>query len=48
MKGDPLWNGSVIGGVKKDSGEVFLGLVDLFGTKIESNFVLSGLAAHYC
>lgn len=48
MKMNPLWNGSIIGGVKKDDGEVFLGMVDLYGTKIEGNFLLTGLAAHYC
>lgn len=48
MKMDPLWNGSIIGGVRQDSGEAFLGMVDLYGTKIESNFLLTGLAVHYC
>jgi 20S proteasome subunit beta 7 len=48
MKMDPLWNGSIVGGVKKDNGEVFLGMVDLYGTKIEANFLLTGLASHYC
>ena len=47
MKMDPLWTGSVIGGVRKDNGEAFLGMIDLYGTKIEGNFVLTGLAAHY-
>ena len=45
---DPLWNGSIIGGVRHDNGEVFLGMVDLYGTKIEGNFLLTGLASHYC
>lgn len=48
MKMDPLWNGSVIGGVRADTGESFLGMVDLYGTKIEGNFVITGLASHYC
>lgn len=47
MKMDPLWNGTILGGVRKN-GEVFLGMVDLYGTKIEGNFLLTGLAAHYC
>lgn len=47
MKGDPLWTSSIIGGVRKDNGEVFLGTVDLYGTKVEGNFLLTGLAAHY-
>lgn len=45
---DPLWNGSIIGGVDKHTGESFLGHVDLYGTKIQGNFLLNGLAAHYC
>jgi 20S proteasome subunit beta 7 len=48
MKMDPLWNGTVIGGVNKKTGELFLGQVDLYGTKIEGNFLLNGLAQHYC
>lgn len=48
MKMDPLWNGTIVGGVRQNSGEVFLGMVDLYGTKIEGNFLLTGLAAHYC
>ena len=48
MKMDPLWNGNIVGGVRQDSGEVFLGMVDLYGTKVEGNFLLTGLAAHYC
>ena len=47
MKMDPLWTGSIIGGVRKDTGEAFLGMIDLYGTKIEGNFLLTGLAAHY-
>jgi hypothetical protein len=48
MKMDPLWNGSIIGGVNQSNGEVFLGMVDLYGTKITGNFLITGLAAHYC
>lgn len=48
MKMDPLWNGSIVGGVRADNGEIFLGMVDLYGTKVEGNFLLTGLAAHYC
>ncbi len=48
MKMDPIWTGSIIGGVRSDNGEPFLGMVDLYGTKIEGNFLITGLAAHYC
>jgi 20S proteasome subunit beta 7 len=48
MKMDPLWNGSIIGGVNSSTGEPFLGQVDLYGTKIEGNFLITGLGAHYC
>jgi 20S proteasome subunit beta 7 len=48
MKMDPNWIGSIIGGVRKDNDEVFLGMVDLYGTKIEGNFLATGLASHYC
>lgn len=48
MKMDPLWNGTIVGGVSQTNGEVFLGMVDLYGTKVESDFHITGLAAHYC
>ena len=48
MKMNPLWNGTIVGGVRQDTGETFLGMVDLYGTKIEGNFLLTGLASHYC
>ena len=48
MKMDPLWNGTIVGGVSQTNGEVFLGMVDLYGTKVEGNFLITGLAAHYC
>ena len=47
MKMDPLWNGTIMAGVDKKTGELFLGSLDLYGTKIEANFVLNGLSAHY-
>lgn len=48
MKMNPLWNGTIVGGVSVTNGEVFLGMVDLYGTKVEANFLITGLAAHYC
>jgi 20S proteasome subunit beta 7 len=48
MKMNPLWTGNILAGVRQDNGEAFLGMVDLYGTKIEGNFLLTGLSAHYC
>ena len=48
MKMDPLWTSTIVGGVNSHTGESFLGSVDLYGTKMESNFLLTGLALHYC
>ena len=45
---DPLWNVTIIAGVSKASGEVFLGQCDMYGTKVEADFLLTGLSAHYC
>ena len=45
---DPLWNSTIVGGVRRDTGEVFLGMVDMYGTKVEQNYQLTGLASHYC
>ena len=48
MKMDPLWVSTIVGGVRKDTGEVFLGSTDLYGTKVESNFLLTGLSMYFC
>ena len=45
---DPLWCSTIVGGVSRSTGEVFLGMTDLYGTKVEANFLLTGLSAHYC
>ena len=45
---NPLWVSTVIGGVQKSNGEVFLGMTDLYGTKIEHDYLLTGLSTHYC
>mmetsp|Transcript_27019 Transcript_27019/g.26082 ORF Transcript_27019/g.26082 Transcript_27019/m.26082 type:complete len:203 (-) Transcript_27019:156-764(-) len=48
MKMDPLWTTTVFGGVDKKTKEFFLGQVDLYGLRLQENFHLTGLAAHYC
>ena len=48
MKMDPLWCSTIFAGVSKTDGEVFLGVADLYGTRVEDNFLLTGLSAHYC
>ena len=48
LKMNPLWCTTIVAGVSKEDGEVFLGSSDLYGTKIEQDFLLSGLAMHYC
>ena len=45
---DPLWCSTIFAGVSKVDGEVFLGMTDLYGTRVEDNFLLTGLSAHYC
>ena len=48
LKMDPLWCSTIVGGVSKSNGEVFLGMTDLYGTKVEHNYLLTGLSMHYC
>lgn len=48
MKMDPLYTATMVAGVRKDNKEVFLGMTDLYGTKVEADFLLSGLALYYC
>ena len=45
---NPLWCSTVVGGVSKDTGDVFLAVSDLYGTKIEQDFILTGLGSYYC
>ena len=46
LKANPLWLATVVAGWEGD--KAFLGNVDLYGLKIEADFVLTGLALHYC
>ena len=46
-KGDPLWVSCVVTGINKKTNEVFLGSTDYLGTKIEDNFVVTGIGHHY-
>ena len=48
LKMDPLWCTTIIAGVSASSGESFLGQCDMYGTKVEANYLLTGLSAHYC
>ena len=48
LKMNPLWLYTVMGGFHKESGEAFLGTTDMYGLKIEHNYILTGLALHYC
>ena len=48
LKMNPLWLSTVVGGVRKDNGEVFLGVCDMYGLKIEHDYILTGLSQHYC
>ena len=48
LKMDPLWCMTIIAGYDKTSDEFFLGQCDLYGTRIEHNFLHTGLSAHFC
>ena len=48
LKMNPLWLSTVLAGVRKDNGEVFLGMTDMYGLKIEHNYILTGLSNYYC
>ena len=48
LKMNPLWCTTIVGGVRQDNGEAFLGMTDLYGLKLEENYLLTGLSAHYC
>jgi len=45
---DPIYCATILGGVRKDTKEVFLGMTDLYGTKVEADFLLTGLSLYYC
>ena len=46
MKMNPLWCSTIVGGYS--NGEPFLGMTDLYGTKVEADYLLTGLSQHYC
>ena len=48
MKMKPLWVSTIMAGVDRESGEQFLGQLDLYGTKVTGKYLLTGIAAHYC
>ena len=48
LKMNPLWCSTVVGGVDKETGEPFLGVSDLYGTKLQEDFVLTGLGNYFC
>jgi 20S proteasome subunit beta 7 len=43
---DPLFTNSIYGGFKNN--EKFLGLVDMFGNTYQGNYLVTGLAHHFC
>ena len=47
-KNDPIYLFVVLGGINPVTKEVFLGLTNPHGTKLEENFFITGLGAHYC
>ena len=48
MKADPIYVSQITAGINKNTKEVFLGTSDYHGTKVEGNFLLTGLGMHYC
>ena len=46
LKMNPLWVSTIVGGY--NNGEPFLGMTDLYGTKVEADYLLTGLSQHYC
>ena len=48
LKSDPIWVTCVVGGINRTTGESFLGSSDFHGTKIEANYIITGLGNAYC
>lgn len=48
MKADPLWVTCVVGGINPKTKEAFLGSSDFHGTKIENDWIVTGLGNNYC
>ena len=48
LKSDPVWVSCITAGINKLNGEVFLGTSNFHGTKVEANYLLTGLGMHYC
>ena len=48
LKSDPIWITAVIAGINNKTDEVFLGSSNFHGTKNEADYIITGLANHYC
>ena len=48
MNMNPDWLTTIVGGINRKNGEPFLGMVDLHGLKVENDYLITGLGAHYC
>ena len=48
MNMNPDWLTTIVGGINRKNGESFLGMVDYHGLKIEDDYLITGLGAHYC
>ena len=48
LKSDPIMVTALFGGIHNKTKEPFLGSTNFHGTKVEADYLLTGLAMHYC
>ena len=48
MRVDPFWNSHIVAGIDKETGEKYLGTVDIHGNNYEGNYLCTGIAAYFC
>ena len=48
LKSDPIMVTALFGGIHSKTKEAFLGSTNFHGTKVEGDYLLTGLAMHYC
>ncbi len=48
MRVDPYYNSHIVAGIDSNTGEKFLGTVDVYGNNFEGNYLLTGIANYFC
>ena len=48
MRVNPYFNSHIVAGINSQSGDKFLGVVDVYGNTFEGKYIITGLANYFC